>query len=145
MSDMEKPATPLPWKLWHGDIIAEGNSASDYDDYVIAGIGTSNGGRSSPYCPVRAHKPDGQANAAYIVTACNAYPHLTAINAELVEVIANLLEYGKPSCPRGMAEWPRAMEALARAKENSNGHGEEGAAGGECEAALSAQADVRCL
>ena len=65
--------TSLPWREWHGDIVAEGDEASDYDDYVIAGIGVSYGSRSSVYCPVRAHKPEGKANAAFIVRACNSH------------------------------------------------------------------------
>jgi len=71
-----EPGTPLPWGEWHGDIIAAGDAASDYDDYVIAGIGVSRGSRSSFYSPVKAHKPAGKANAAYIVRACNSFPDL---------------------------------------------------------------------
>ena len=78
--------TPLPWKEWHGDIVAEGDAVSDYGDYVIAGIGQSIGSRSSAYSPVRAHKPEGKANAALIVERVNKGPAADAM-AEAVRSV----------------------------------------------------------
>lgn len=65
--------TEGPWKLGNGDIFAEGNKGSDFDDRVICAIGQSGGFRSHEYVAIRAHKPEGKANARLIVAACNSY------------------------------------------------------------------------
>lgn len=97
---MDKPATPLPWAY----------RPQEHDDWgIIRMSGRDEDGFMRVVCRVNyvaspeelsAHRmagtdPAGQ-DAAYIVTACNAYPHLTAINAELVEAlefVAPLLDY----------------------------------------------------
>lgn len=107
---MDKPATPLPCPFC-GEQCAVLNEDIKWAGYQPSCLEVRTGYDSSPDAEWRA-----EALAAWNRRA----PDLTAINAELVEVIANLLEYGKPSCPRGMAEWPRAMATLARAKEASH-------------------------
>ncbi len=61
--------TPGPWKVGNGDIFADGNETSDFDDIVICAIGQSGGGRSHEYAVVKAHKPEGRANARLIAAA----------------------------------------------------------------------------
>lgn len=88
---MDKPATPLPWAY----------RPQEHDDWgIIRMSGRDEDGFMRVVCRVNyvaspeelsAHRmagtdPAGQ-DAAYIVHACNAYPHLTAINAELVEAL----------------------------------------------------------
>jgi len=58
--------TPGPWRFFMGDICADG---SDGDDRVIAGIGKSCGARSSVYSTIKAHRPEGIANANLIAAA----------------------------------------------------------------------------
>ena len=87
--------TALPWREWHGDIVADGDALSDYDDYVIAGIGTSYGSRSSVYCPVKAHKPEGKANAALIVERVNKGPAADAM-AENVDDLISFIDAHVP-------------------------------------------------
>jgi hypothetical protein len=48
----------------------------DGDDLVIGCVGKSLGMRSHTYGVVRAHKPEGQANLAFIVRACNSHYEL---------------------------------------------------------------------
>lgn len=63
--------TPTPWKIWSNDIVAKD---SDGDDLIIAGIGKTASLRSCVYSePVGKVK---QANAQFIVTACNAHEDL---------------------------------------------------------------------
>lgn len=61
--------TPGPWMVGNGDVFAEGNRSSDFDDIVICAIGQSGGFRSHEYAVVKAHKPEGRANARLIAAA----------------------------------------------------------------------------
>ena len=58
-----------PWHVGNGDIYADGGRADDFDDVVICAIGQSGGFRSHEYSIVKAHKPEGKANAALIAAA----------------------------------------------------------------------------
>ncbi len=78
--------TAGPWSEFHGDIIAAGDTASDYDDYVIAGLGKSTGSRSSVYSPVKAHTREGAANARLIASAPDLAREVIALRAR-VEVL----------------------------------------------------------
>lgn len=65
---MDKPATPLPWSI---EKCRCGHRSCD--QWVFSHAGS-----------VGLYGDD----ARYAVHACNAYPHLTANNAELVELLA---------------------------------------------------------
>jgi hypothetical protein len=73
--------TPGPWHIGNGDIYAEGNELSDYDDRVIAAIGRA-GMRSHEYAIIKAHKPEGRANARLIAAAPDLYEALKVMEAE---------------------------------------------------------------
>lgn len=65
----ESKHTPGPWKIGNGDIFAEGNRASDFDDIVICAIGQAGYFRSSVCSIVPHHRPEGKANARLIAAA----------------------------------------------------------------------------
>lgn len=58
--DAEK-ATPGPWRIFMGD-----QEGAGFPVWIVHGIGTSRGERSSVYSPIQAYKPEGKANASLI-------------------------------------------------------------------------------
>ncbi len=114
---MEKPATPLPWVSFHG------HERGFNRAWVKTQPSPMLRGFTKEVAVLTGTVADD--DAAYIVTACNAYPHLTAINAELVEALERIKDqYGRnPDTPSKDAAVMSgiAVTALARAKENSNG------------------------
>lgn len=136
---MDKPATPLPWAVIEDDtdISIDGEGWLD-GQFVNGWVVVGNQERDDLAVAViqtgAMNSWDDEAldaNAAYIVTACNAYPHLTAINAELVEALEQLVEeyarnvdstrlggfYLDPETEHCVID---ARAALARAKEASH-------------------------
>lgn len=112
---MDKPATPLPWKIGKHNCIYDGEDPVQVvgaDDEIVC--------CNTCYYPT-AVKPG---DAAYIAHACNAYPHLTAINAELVEALEAALrcfDLSEGLSIRDEQAIKQCAASLARAKENSNG------------------------
>ena len=89
MTATNKPATPLPWESpgWDGDarIICaspKGKRRTLAHVYDQTDIGIS-----------------ADANAAYIVAACNAYPELVAENARLREALEGVCKYDHATQP----------------------------------------------
>lgn len=126
---MDKPATSLPWAVIEDDtdISIDGEGWLD-GQFVNGWVVVGNQERDDLAIAViqtgAMNSWDDEAldaNAAYIVTACNAYPHLTAINAELVEALEQIADI-EPDADNMQRFHDIANAALARAKENSNGH-----------------------
>ena len=96
--------TPGPWKVGPGDIYAEGTAASDFDDIVICAIGYA-GARSHEYAIVKAHKPEGRANARLIAAA-----------PELVEALRRLLDARDKDVTTGRLQFSSDPEAANTAR-----------------------------
>jgi len=79
--------TPGPWHVGNGDVYADGDRSSDFDDIVICAIGRSGGFRSHEYAVVKAHKPDGRANARLIAAA----PDLLEAGQEGLDALTGLV------------------------------------------------------
>src|SRR5690606_35641585 len=70
-----KPGTPLPWGISHGFALTDLDRAAHY----VAGPDPKSVGIkiATPWIEgAWDHDDEAKANAAYIVTACNAYPSL---------------------------------------------------------------------
>lgn len=79
-----KPGTPLPWRLEQGTDLIWG--ACNPDDQTTRGMGypiVEGHPGSSWQIDRKPQYDEREQNAAYIVTACNAYPTLLARIAEL--------------------------------------------------------------
>ena len=79
-----KPATPLPWKIV-SERANEGMTAP-----VESEVRGDN--RQVAVRLGRLYNDSQKADAAYIVTACNAYPRLLAEREELVKVLRNVMD-----------------------------------------------------
>jgi len=77
--------TPLPWKERFCDIC--GPDCDDGDDLVLGCVGRSYGLRSAEYGIVKNHTPEGKANAAFIVRACNSHYELLEALEDAVQCI----------------------------------------------------------
>ena len=80
---MPKPATPLPWR-----VVERQNARGQALTPGIVGRRYKNVARDWPIAIASAITfEDTNANAAYIVEACNAYPQLIADRAALVAML----------------------------------------------------------
>jgi hypothetical protein len=92
--DTIKPATPLPWKqsAW----VTSGIT----DEHVYCNIGNTQRAcsvsvhgrrfKDGKVTSVRLPELDANADATYLVAACNAYPHLTARVKQLEEALEKI-------------------------------------------------------
>lgn len=100
--------TPTPWEVipsteHHGPYIVSPYGSTLADLYVMSNpsaLSVRNGGDSKPI-----HFPDADANASFIVRACNAHDHL-------VNALTRLMKVGKLA---NAADYEVARKALDRA------------------------------
>ncbi len=107
--------TPGPWHIGNGDIFADGDARSDFDDRIICAIGKSGGFRSAEYATIPAHRPEGIANARLIAAAPDLLEALL-----LHEAYLNLpQDRGGPTGKKGRAHqaW---LDAKAKAIAKAN-------------------------
>lgn len=97
--------TEGPWKIGNGDIYADGNKLSDFDDRVICAIGKSGGFRSHEHSVIRANSEEGRANA-YLIAAAP-----TTLNA-LINLEAYLRLTAHHNAPEAAAARQAIREAL---------------------------------
>jgi len=96
-----KPGTPLPW-VAHPEM-AWVTSAHAPNDAPVCALCVESYGVN--------REPEAEANARYIVTACNAYPSLLAALKEAREALAGIT----PTQHIGEDEQHRAFYSAARA------------------------------
>lgn len=104
---MDKPATPLPCPFC-GEQCAVLNEDIKWAGYQPSCLEVRTGYDSSS---------DAEWRAEAIAAWNRRVPHLTAINAELVEALEALCSW---ETELTQDKWDQARDALARAKENSN-------------------------
>jgi hypothetical protein len=111
LAALGRAATQGNWNVGNGDIYADGDEASDYDDKVICGIGMA-GLRSHEYAVIKAHKPQGKANAALIVALVNLYRtgKLVLIDDGAVEHLREVFNAGRESVMDAQRGYPTCDE-----------------------------------
>lgn len=110
---MSAAHTPGPWHVGNGDIFAEGNKSSDFDDIVICAIGLGGGFRSHEYAVVKAHRPEGKANARLIASAPELLEALEAFNVTEKMIVAGTADSLTIKVPIAVIQ--QAAAAIAKA------------------------------